>query len=192
MNKQQRIELAAEKYGEFMKALGFDWESNPHTVDTPRRVAKAYIEDLFSGIYTDMPNITSFPNDEGYPGMVFQGDIPVHSMCQHHHLPFIGKAYVAYIPGETMIGLSKLNRIVEWYARRPQVQESLTMQIHNLISVKTPGNNGVAVMIKARHQCACLRGVKHDSEMITAHLTGSFKTVDAARAEFYNFINYQK
>lgn len=96
------------------------------------------------------------------------------------------------IPGETMIGLSKLNRIVEWLSRRPSVQETLTMQIHNLINEKCSGNAGVAVMIKAKHQCACLRGVKHDSTMVTSHLSGAFRDNEAARAEFYKFIDYLK
>jgi GTP cyclohydrolase I len=188
--KNEMLHLAAEAYGNFLSALGFDWENDPHTMDTPKRVAKAFVEDLFAGLYTESPKITSFPNDGKYTGMVFQGDIEVHSICQHHHLPFIGKAYVAYIPGETMIGLSKLNRIVEWMSRRPQVQETLTMQIHNLISEKCTENAGVAVMIKAKHQCACLRGVKHDSTMVTSHLSGAFKENEAARAEFYKFIDY--
>lgn len=188
--KDNMISAAAAAYGQFMLALGIDPDLDPHTIDTPQRVAKAFVNDLFAGLYTDEPCIKSFPNDQGYPGMVFQGDIEVHSMCQHHHLPFIGKAYVAYIPGDTMIGLSKLNRIVEWFSRRPQVQESLTMQIHNLINEKCIGNSGVAVMIRAKHQCACLRGVKHDSTMMTSHLSGAFKEVDAARAEFYKFIDF--
>jgi GTP cyclohydrolase I len=87
-----------------------------------------------------------------------------------------------------MIGLSKLNRIVEFYARRPSVQESLTMQIHDLIDKKCAENGGVAVMIRAKHQCACLRGVKHDSTMVTAHLTGAFRNDVAARNEFYEFV----
>lgn len=195
MNQEEKeliIRNASEAYGNFMLALGFDWQSDPHMEDTPRRVAKAFVEDLFAGMYTPEPNIKSFPNDEGYPGMVFQGDIEIHSMCAHHHLPYVGKAYVAYIPGDTMIGLSKLNRIAEWHARRPTVQETLTMNIHNLINEKCIGNSGVAVMIKAKHQCACLRGVKHDSTMVTSHLSGAFKEDEAARAEFYKFIDYLK
>lgn len=190
--KNDIISSAAEAYGIFLDRLGFDWKNDPHTMDTPRRVAKAFVEDLFAGLYTPEPKITSFPNDGNYTGMVFQGDIEVHSICQHHHLPFIGKAYVAYIPGESMIGLSKLNRIVEWMSRRPQVQETLTMQIHNLISEKCAENAGVAVMIKAKHQCACLRGVKHDSTMVTSHLSGAFRESESARAEFYKFIDYLK
>lgn len=193
MNQEEKNDLiqnAANAYGLFLSALGLDWQNDPHSEDTPHRVAKAFVEDLFSGLYTQEPSIKSFPNDEGYPGMVFQGDIEVHSMCQHHHLPFIGKAYVAYIPGPSMIGLSKLNRIVEWLSRRPSVQETLTMKIHSLINEKCENNSGVAVTIKAKHQCACLRGVKHDSTMVTSHLSGAFKDNEAARAEFYKFIDY--
>jgi GTP cyclohydrolase I len=123
--------------------------------------------------------------------MVFQGGIPVKSMCSHHHLAFTGRAHVAYIPSSDgrVIGLSKLNRIVEFYARRPQIQEGLTVQIHDAINEVCEKNKGVAVVISATHTCACLRGVKHDGcEMKTSKLSGDFLDDPATRAEFYNFI----
>jgi GTP cyclohydrolase I len=123
--------------------------------------------------------------------MVFQGGIPVKSMCSHHHLAFTGRAHVAYIPSSDgrVIGLSKLNRIVEFYARRPQIQEGLTVQIHDAINEVCEKNMGVAVVISATHTCACLRGVKHDGcEMKTSKLSGDFLDDPATRAEFYNFI----
>lgn len=190
--KRKMIERASIHYGNFMEALGLDWKNNPHQKDTPKRVAKAFVEDLFSGLYTDPPKITSFPNTNGYPGMVFQGNIEVKSVCAHHHLAFTGKAYVAYIPGEKMVGLSKLNRVVEHYSRRPQVQEDLTSQIVDELNRICEGNNGIAVMIEANHTCASLRGVKHDSTMITAQLTGAFLNEDSPRNEFYNFVNRLK
>lgn len=182
------IESASAKYGEFLTELGFDWQKDPNMNDTPRRVAKSYIDDLWSGVFNDAPNITAFPNEDKYDGMVFQGDITLNSMCSHHSLPFIGKAHVAYLPGKTMIGLSKLNRIVEYFARRPQVQENLTMQIVEYMNKMCDGNLGVAVMIEAKHMCACVRGVKHDSTMITTKLTGNFLTVDSVKDEFYENI----
>ena len=111
-------------------------------------------------------------------------------MCSHHHLPFIGQAHVAYLPrmDGKIIGLSKLNRIVEFYSRRPQVQENLTMQIHKHIERVTENNLGVGVMVEANHMCACVRGVKHDATMKTAKLSDAFKNSDRAREEFYNFI----
>jgi GTP cyclohydrolase I len=187
---ENMIEEAAEHYGRYMTALGFDWKNDPNSEDTPIRVAKAFVNDLAEGVYSDPPKITAFDNVDGYDGIVFQGNIKLHSLCSHHHLPFIGNAHVAYLPSVDgkVIGLSKLNRIVDFYARRPQVQENLTMQIHEHIHKECTQNIGVAVMIEANHMCACVRGVKHDSIMKTAKLSGKFKDTDRAREEFYNFI----
>jgi GTP cyclohydrolase I len=125
--------------------------------------------------------------------MVFEGGIPVKSLCSHHHLPFVGVAHVAYIPSKEgkVIGLSKLNRIVEHYSRRPQVQESLTMQIHDAITKICENALGVAVVISATHTCACLRGVKHDGcEMKTSKLSGVFMdNNNLSRNEFFQFIS---
>jgi len=150
---ENMIEEAAEHYGRYMTALGFDWKNDPNSEDTPIRVAKAFVNDLAEGVYTDPPKITAFDNIDGYDGIVFQGNIKLHSLCSHHHLPFIGNAHVAYLPSidGKVIGLSKLNRIVEFYARRPQVQENLTMQIHEHIHKECTQNIGVAVMIEANH-----------------------------------------
>ena len=184
------IQEAAKHYGRYMTALGFDWENDPNSSDTPMRVAKAFVNDLAEGVYSKSPKITAFDNVNEYDGMVFQGDIKLHSLCSHHHLPFVGKAHVAYLPTPEgkVIGLSKLNRIVEFYARRPQVQENLTMQIHNHINDVCENNIGVAVMLEANHMCTCVRGVKHNSIMKTAKLSGKFKDTDRAREEFYDFI----
>ena len=188
--KLKIIEEAAVHYGNYMTALGFNWREDPNSSDTPIRVAKAFVNDLASGVYSKSPKITAFDNIDGYDGVVFQGNITVHSFCSHHHLPFIGKAHVAYIPTPDgkVIGLSKLNRIVEFYARRPQVQENLTMQIHDHIDEECTDNIGVATMIEANHMCACVRGVKHDATMKTAKLSNVFKNKDRVREEFYNFI----
>ena len=187
---ENMIEEAAEHYGRYMTALGFDWENDPNSSDTPMRVTKAFVNDLADGVYNGPPKITAFDNVDGYDGIVFQGNIKLHSLCSHHHLPFIGNAHVAYLPTPEgkVIGLSKLNRIVEFYARRPQVQENLTMQIHEHINKECSKNIGVAVMIEANHMCACVRGVKHDATMKTAKLSDTFKNVDRVRDEFYNFI----
>ena len=177
---ENMIEEAAEHYGRYMTALGFDWKNDPNSEDTPIRVARAFVNDLAEGVYSDPPKITAFDNIDKYDGIVFQGNIKLHSLCSHHHLPFIGNAHVAYLPSVDgkVIGLSKLNRIVEFYARRPQVQENLTMQIHEHIHKECTQNIGVAVMIEANHMCACVRGVKHDSIMKTAKLSGKFKDTD--------------
>ena len=189
--KENIINNAAKAYEGYMEALGFDWRNDPNRSNTPRRVAKAFVNDLAEGCYTEPPKITAFDNIDNYDGIVFQGNIKVHSFCSHHHLPFIGVAHVAYIPGKDgkVIGLSKLNRIVEWFARRPQVQENLTMQIHTHIDKVCDENKGVAVLVEANHMCACIRGVKHDSTMKTARMSGAFlDKTDLTRQEFYNFV----
>jgi len=188
--KDEMIQEAAEYYGRYMTALGFDWKNDPNSSDTPERVARAFVNDLAQGVYSKPPKITAFDNVDSYDGMVFQGNIKLHSLCSHHHLPFVGKAHVAYLPTSEgkVIGLSKLNRIVEFYSRRPQVQENLTMQIHDHINDVCENNIGVAVMIEANHMCTCVRGVKHNSIMKTAKLSGKFKDTDRAREEFYDFI----
>jgi GTP cyclohydrolase I len=189
--KQIMIGEAAEHYGKYMTALGFHWEDDPNSADTPRRVAKAFVNDLAEGCYSDPPKITAFDNVDQYDGLVFQGNITMHSFCSHHHLPFIGHAHVSYIPGKDgkVIGLSKINRIVEWFSRRPQVQENLTMQIHKHMDKVCEGNKGVAVLVEANHMCACIRGVKHDSTMKTARMSGAFlDREDLTRQEFYDFV----
>ena len=190
----EMIDQAATAYAKLMDALKIDWKNDPHSEDTPRRVAKSFVNDLITGCYTAPPNITAFENTDGYDGIVFQGDVDVKSICSHHHLSFLGKAHVAYIPGADgkVIGLSKLNRIVEWFARRPQVQENLSMQIHDYITKECAGNRGVAVMIEAKHMCASCRGVRHDSTMMTSKLSGAFEQNDATRNEFYKFIERLK
>tara|TARA_B100001778_G_scaffold45605_1_gene33291 strand:+ start:840 stop:1469 length:630 start_codon:yes stop_codon:yes gene_type:complete len=188
--KQKMIKDAAVHYGNYMDALNIDWRNDPNSSDTPMRVAKAFVNDLAAGCYSEGPKITAFDNVDKYDGIIFQGNITVHSFCSHHHLPFIGKAHVAYLPSMDgkIIGLSKLNRIVEFYSRRPQVQENLTMQIHKHIERVCENTLGVGVMVEANHMCACVRGVKHDATMKTAKLSDAFKDVDRVREEFYNFI----
>lgn len=189
--KQAMIQNAAKHYGEYMTALGIDWKNDPNSSDTPMRVAKAFVNDLAQGCYMDAPKITAFDNLGQYDGIVFQGNIDVKSFCSHHHLPFVGYAHVAYIPSTDgkVIGLSKLNRIVEYFARRPQVQENLTMQIHNYINETCIGNKGVAVVVGANHMCACVRGVRHDSTMMTSKMSGAFMNDPATRNEFYRFVD---
>ena len=192
--KKAMIEKAALHYGEYMTALGIDWRNDPNSSDTPMRVAKAFVNDLAQGCYDAPPKITAFDNLDKYDGMVFQGNIDVKSFCSHHHLPFVGYAHVAYIPSAEgkVIGLSKLNRIVEYFARRPQVQENLTSQIAEFIDATCEGNKGVAVVIQANHMCACVRGVRHDSTMMTSKMTGAFMNDASTRNEFYKFIDYLK
>ena len=188
--KAEMIEDAAKAFGEFLDALKCNWRDDPNSNDTPRRVAKAYVNDLWAGRYNSAPNITAFPSD-GYDGMVFEGGIPLTSMCSHHHQTIMGKVHIAYIPGSdsNVIGLSKLNRLVEHFARRGAIQEQLTVAIHNSIDTIINDNNGVAVMIDATHNCVSCRGVKHGgASMKTSKLTGAFKDDAATRSEYYEFV----
>jgi GTP cyclohydrolase IA len=182
------IEEAAIHYGNFLNAVGFDYKADRQTVDTPMRVSKAWLKDLIVGSISNEPNITVFPNDEGYDGLVIQSGIPIVSMCAHHNLAFTGFATVAYVPAENVIGLSKLNRIVEWFGRRPQMQESLTTQIHDYIADKMVCES-VAVSIACKHTCCSHRGIKHGSTMTTNKFSGVFMEKDnLIREEFLHAI----
>lgn len=192
--KESMILNASHHYGNFLSALGFAWEEDPSSQETPTRVARAWVEDLVSGSMAKEPSDKSFPNEEGYTGLICQTNIPVVSMCAHHNLPFVGIAHVAYIPGkstkDTVVGLSKLNRIVEFYSRRPNIQESLTKQIHDHINRICVGNRGVAVVIESQHNCVSCRGVRHNSNMKTSQLSGYFHTNEVGtRVEFFSLIS---
>jgi len=186
---EKMIEEASKHYGEFLNALGFDYKSDPQTVDTPKRVAKAWLKDLIIGSVSDAPEVTIFPNEEKYDGVVIQTGIPVVSLCAHHNLPFIGYASVAYVPKDNVVGLSKLNRIVDWFARRPQMQESLTQQIHKFLSEKLECDS-VAVSIASKHMCCSNRGIKHPtSTMTTNKFSGVFmESNNLIREEFLHAI----
>ena len=193
--KEQIIENASKIYEQYLDALGFDWRNDPNSADTPRRVVKAFVNDIARGCYDEPPKITAFDNVDGYDGIVCQNNIKVVSLCSHHHAAFTGVAHVAYIPSKNgkVIGLSKLNRIVDWFARRPQVQENLTMQIHEHIDKICTNNKGVAVMIEANHTCCSNRGIKHDSTMRTARMSGAFlDEKDQSRNEFYKFVEFSQ
>ena len=187
--KQVIIDNAAVAFGDFLSALGCDWKNDPNSSDTPKRVAKAYVNDLWAGRFEPLTRVTAFPSD-GYDGIVFEGNIPVTSMCSHHHQTITGRVHIGYVPSSNgkVVGLSKLNRIVEQFARRGAIQEQLTVAIHNAVDKICEGNLGVAVMIEAGHNCVSCRGIKHHgASMKTAKLTGCFLEEDSARAEFYQF-----
>ena len=189
--KELMIKRAEDAYSKFLIAVGFHFLADENSRDTPRRVAKAWVNDIISGTNTEKPKITTFPSN--YTGIVFDGNIEVTSLCSHHNLAFSGKAYIGYIPGGRVIGLSKLNRIVDWYSRRPQIQEGLTQQIHDDLSNILENNNGVMVVIDAMHTCCSHRGIKHKSSMITASASKYFlENKDGCKDEFYQFINKLK
>ena len=156
-----------------MEALDLDL-GDPNLADTPLRVARAYRE-LFAGLEEGAePELRTFPNDEGYSQVVAVTGIPFHSLCAHHFLPFFGVAHVAYVPGERIVGLSKLARVVEFYARRPQVQERLTEQVIDLLDRRL-APPGALVVLQARHFCMEMRGVR---------TTGAATTTSAIRGVF--------
>jgi GTP cyclohydrolase I len=188
--KQLIINDAAKAYADFLTALGCDYAEDPNSSDTPMRVAKAYVNDLWKGRYEPLDRITAFPSD-GYDGIVQESNIPVTSMCSHHHQAIRGTVSIAYIASQDgkVVGLSKLNRIVEQFGRRGAIQEQLTVAIHNAVNKICEGNLGVAVQVNATHACVSCRGVKHQSaSMQTAKLTGAFLDEDSAKAEFYKNI----
>ncbi|MEU0514838.1 GTP cyclohydrolase I FolE [Amycolatopsis sp. NPDC006125] len=176
------VDLAAAELhaAQFLEALGVSLE--PESLrGTPGRMARAYAE-LFSPRPFDL---TTFPNDEGYDELVLARGIPVRSVCEHHLLPFVGVAHVGYLPGERILGLSKLARIVEHFARRPQVQERLTKQVADWLAEHVHPK-GVGVVIEAEHTCMTLRGVQAaGSSTVTSTLLGTLREDARSRQEFF-------
>ena len=189
--KLEMINKAAEKFGEFLDELKCDWRNDPNSNNTPRRVAKAYVNDLWAGRYEAPPSITTFPSD-GYDGMVFEGGIPLTSMCSHHHQAITGVVHVGYVVGEKghVIGLSKINRIVEHFGRRGAIQEQLTSAIHQATNKACENNLGVIVTMVATHNCVSCRGVKHrGASMVTTKASGVFRhSGNDARKEYFDSI----
>ena len=154
---------------------------------TPFRIAKMYVNEIFAGTYNKEPEITIFSNERNYDQIVVSGPIAVKSMCSHHFMPFYGKAYIGYLPDKHVIGVSKLSRIVDWYARRPQIQEELSEQIADYL-MKNLKPKGIIVFMKAKHQCMTHRGVNDNSEMITSVVKGDFSKNNSLKTEFFNMI----
>lgn len=165
----------ADSMRRIIAALGLDI-SDPNLTETPERVAKMYVE-LFGGLVEGAePKVTLFPNDEHYTAMVIEKDISFYSMCSHHFIPFYGHAHLAYIPNDRIIGLSKMPRIVDFYAQRPQLQERLTEQVAQFLTEKL-SPQGVMVVIEARHLCVEMRGIRKP---------GALTVTSAIRGVFYN------
>ncbi len=172
-DEKRIIEAVAGHMAAIMNELKLDL-SDPNYEQTPERVAKMYLE-MFQGLREGaQPKVTTFPNDEGYHHMVIEREIPFYSMCAHHFVPFYGHAHIAYIPEAEVVGLSKLPRILEFYAKRPQLQERLTEQVAEFLWT-TLEPKGVMVVIEARHLCVEMRGVKK---------TGALTTTSALRGCF--------
>jgi len=182
------VDLAAAESaaGAFLEALGISLDS-ASLRDTPARMARAYAE-----LFTPRPfDLTTFDNDEGYDELVLARSIPVRSVCEHHLLPFVGVAHVGYLPGDRILGLSKLARIVEHFARRPQVQERLTKQVADWLDDRLRPK-GVGVVVAAEHSCMTLRGVQAvGSNTVTSTLLGSLRQDPRSRAEFFALTGVQ-
>ena len=191
MDDELKMNLIEDKFRDIMEIMGLDLTDDSLS-GTPRRVAKMYIKEIFSGLNPgNKPKIALFDNKYKYNEMLVEKDITFYSNCEHHFVPIIGKAHVAYISNGQVIGLSKINRIVEYYAKRPQVQERLTVQIANELK-EILGTEDVAVVIDAEHLCVSSRGVKDvNSSTVTAQFHGKFKE-EATRSEFLGYINSKK
>ena len=177
-----------QQYTEILSAIGEDI-TRPGLVDTPARAAKAmkFLTRGYEQSIDEVVNDALFPSDSSE--MIIVKDIELYSMCEHHMLPFIGKAHVAYIPTGKVLGLSKIARIVDMYARRLQIQENLTVQIAETIRDVT-GAAGVGVIVEAKHMCMMMRGVeKQNSSMKTSSMLGNFRENQATRAEFLSLIS---
>lgn len=184
----QKKEKITALFTEIMETLGLDL-TDDSLRETPHRVAKMYVDEIFYGLETEkFPKITIVENKFDYDHAVIEINIVTNSHCEHHFVPIIGKTHIAYIPNKKVLGLSKLNRIVDYFAKRPQIQERLTLQIHQAL-VNILETEDVAVVTDAMHACVKTRGVKDVTSMTrTSKLSGAFKQDTCHRAEFLNTI----
>ena len=188
LSDQEKVSKISFHFKKIMELLGLDL-NDMSLSGTPNRVAKMYVNEVFSGLNPkNAPKISLFPNNYRYTGMLVEKDIEVYSTCEHHFVPIIGKAHVAYIAKDNVIGLSKINRIVQHYCKRPQVQERLTIEITNELK-KVLGIEDVACVIEAKHLCVNMRGVRDTKSVtITAKYSGAFNN-EFQKKEFLSHIN---
>ncbi|MBD0402539.1 GTP cyclohydrolase I FolE [Flammeovirga sp. EKP202] len=187
LSDEEKVKKISSRFREIMDILGLDLTDDSLS-GTPDRVAKMYVKEIFSGLNPkNRPDIKLFDNKYKYDEMLIEKNIHFYSNCEHHFVPIIGFAHVAYISNGKVIGLSKINRIVQHYAKRPQVQERLTVQIAEDLK-KTLGTEDVAVLIDAKHLCVSMRGIEDTySATVTSHFGGKFKE-EATRKEFLELI----
>ena len=191
--KQKLIDEAVPAFENVLQSLVIDTKTDPNSMDTARRMAKMYINEIMSGRYDTMPNPSAFPNyiEGGYEGMlVVRSELT--SLCSHHHQTVKGVAYIGIIAGPKLLGLSKYTRIAQWCARRGTLQEDLNVMIANQIQ-ETTGSKDVGVYVQATHGCCENRGIKaHSSLTQTTVLRGAFKTDNATKKEFMDNVNLQQ
>ena len=185
IDRKDKIDIIENHFKAIMETLGLDL-SDDSLCDTPKRVAKMYVNEIFWGLdYEAFPKCTTVDNKMKYNEMVCERNVNVQSNCEHHFVVIDGLATVAYVPKDKVLGLSKINRIVEYFSKRPQIQERLTEQIFHTLQFILDTED-VAVMIDAQHYCVKSRGVEDTgSSTVTSRLGGGFKNDPAARAEFY-------
>jgi|SRR5690554_181584 len=183
LSDSEKINQIEHHFSEIMQILGLDL-SDDSLNGTPKRVAKMFVKETFSGLNPDnKPEISLFENKYGYKKMLIEKDITLYSNCEHHFVPIIGKVHVAYIPDKQVIGLSKINRLVQYYAKRPQVQERLTVQISEALK-EILQHDDVAVVIEADHLCVASRGITDtNSKTVTVSYSGQFEN-EAVKQEF--------
>ncbi|MDO5510253.1 MAG: GTP cyclohydrolase I FolE [Weeksellaceae bacterium] len=187
----EKVAQIESHFKDIMETLGLDL-TDDSLKGTPKRVAKMFVTEIFGGLNPGrMPKMSTFDNKFKYNQMLVEKDITVYSTCEHHFLPIVGKAHIGYISNGRVIGLSKMNRIVDYFARRPQVQERLTMQVVQAMQ-EALGTEDVACVIDAKHLCVNSRGIKDiESSTVTAELGGCFKNDATTRAEFLKYIGLQ-
>lgn len=186
LDRKDQIDIIEGNFAEIMRALGLDL-SDDSLMETPKRVAKMYVNEIFWGLdYDAFPKCTTVNNKMNYNEMVVERNVSVQSNCEHHFVVIDGHATVAYVPKNKVLGLSKINRIVEYFSKRPQIQERLTEQIFHTLQFILDTED-VAVMIDAQHYCVKSRGVEDTgSSTVTSRLGGGFKNDPAVRNEFYH------
>ena len=189
LSRKEKIDKIEKHFDEIVTILGLDLKDDS-LIDTPKRVAKMYVNEIFWGLdYDAFPKATVVENKMNYNEMIVERNISVQSNCEHHFVVIDGLATVAYVPEKNVLGLSKINRIVEYFCKRPQIQERLTEQIYHALSYILETDN-VAVMIDAQHYCVKSRGVEDTgSSTITSRLGGNFKNYPEVRAEFLSLIS---
>ena len=186
------VEEVAEKFQGVLSSLIIDTHNDHNTQETARRVAKMFVKETFRGRYANPPKVTAFPNVTEYDELYVTGPITIRSTCAHHFQNIVGKAYIGVFPGKNVIGLSKFNRITDWIASRPQIQEEMTVQIADAIESETQAD-GVAVLVQAEHHCMTHRGVKeHESDMTTSVMRGAFREHPHLKQEFFSIIHKMK
>lgn len=192
LDRKEKIDIIEAHFSGIMRTLGLDLKDDS-LMETPTRVAKMYVNEIFWGLdYEAFPKCTTVENKMGHDEMVVERGVSVQSNCEHHFVIIDGLATVAYVPNSKVLGLSKINRIVEYFAKRPQIQERLTDQIFHALCFILETDN-VAVMIDAKHYCVASRGVEDTgSRTTTSRLGGGFKTDPAARAEFLSIARMGK